>query len=139
MQCTFCASCSAAYDPSNPRFQEASSFFWDRYSQELDSWRDQPLWSYTLYHFNITPVVLFDKNHRRKMFLMLPASTKGFGGHIHDESNDHDAVMFRKNQTENVLFKEEQHEDVSNALAVPLQGGESDQSGATHDGNNAII
>jgi hypothetical protein len=87
-----------AYEPSNPRFQEASSFFWDRYSQELDSWRDQPLWSYTLHHFNITPAVLFEKEERRELFIETKAT--GFGGHIYDESNDHDAAMFSKNQTE---------------------------------------
>jgi hypothetical protein len=91
---------STAYDPSNQRFQEASSFFWDRYSQELDSWRDQPLWSYTLHHFNITPEVLFKEGKRRQLFIMLPAATMGFGGHIHGESNDQDAAMFRKKQTE---------------------------------------
>jgi hypothetical protein len=93
-------SLSVAYDPSNLKFQEASSFFWDRYSQELDSWRDQPLWSYTLHHFNITPEVLFKKGKRRELFIMLPAATMGFGGHIHGELNDQDAALFRKNQTE---------------------------------------
>jgi hypothetical protein len=58
-----------AYDPSNPKFQEASSFFWDRYSQELDSWRDQPLWSYVLHHFNITPEVLFKKEEQLELFI----------------------------------------------------------------------
>lgn len=32
--------------------------FWKRYSQELDSWRDQPLWCYCLDRFNITPIPL---------------------------------------------------------------------------------
>jgi hypothetical protein len=32
-----------AYDPLNPQYREVSTFFWDRYSLELDSWRDQPL------------------------------------------------------------------------------------------------
>jgi hypothetical protein len=137
LQCSLCASPSAAYDPSNLRFQEASTFFWDRYSQELDSWRDQPLWSYTLHHFNITPAVLFKKSERREWFIMLPAATRGFGGHLHDESNDHDATDFRENQTENVL-KKKRSESWSRTgnVAVPPQGSESNHSVATHSGNN---
>lgn len=46
------------YDPTNPYYRQASEFFWDRYSQELDSWRDQPLWAYTLHHFGITPLTM---------------------------------------------------------------------------------
>jgi hypothetical protein len=89
----------AAYDPSNPRFQQVSSFFWDRYSQELDSWRDQPLWSYSLHHFKVKPVVLYKWGTRRDLFTE-NLETRGFGGHIHDESNDKDASDFRGNQAE---------------------------------------
>lgn len=32
--------------------------FWKRYSLELDSWRDQPLWCYCLDRYNITPIPL---------------------------------------------------------------------------------
>ena len=46
------------YDPSNAFYRQASEFFWDRYSQELDSWRDQPLWAYTLHHFGIQPLTI---------------------------------------------------------------------------------
>lgn len=46
------------YDPKNPLYQQASEFFWQRYSQELDSWRDQPLWAYTLSHLGIAPVTI---------------------------------------------------------------------------------
>jgi hypothetical protein len=90
--CSFCVFCFEAYDPSNPRFQQVSSFFWDRYSQELDSWRDQPLWSYSLHHFKVKPALLYKRGGgRRRLFIESPKS-KGFGGHIHDESNDNDAV-----------------------------------------------
>jgi hypothetical protein len=99
MQSCYCASRSAAYDPSNPRIQEASSFFWDRYSQELDSWRDCPLWSYTLHHFKITPAVLFKTEEKGELFIM-DKKAMGFGGHRYDKSNDHDAAMVSKNGTE---------------------------------------
>ena len=50
-QCTY-----FLYDVSNEIFQNAKTFFWNHYSQELDSWRDQPLMAYTLYHFQIKPL-----------------------------------------------------------------------------------
>jgi hypothetical protein len=93
-----------AYDPSNPRFQEVSNFFWDRYSQELDSWRDQPLWSYSLHHFKVKPVVLYKRGTRRDLFIE-NLETRGFGGHMHDESNDKDASNFRGNQAKKLTFQ----------------------------------
>ena len=44
------------YDPNNKAFQKVSQAFWDRYSLELDSWRDQPLWAFMMHRYNITPV-----------------------------------------------------------------------------------
>ena len=40
-----------------------------RYSLEKDSWRDQPLWAYTLHHFNFTPadLALIFKNDKSRM------------------------------------------------------------------------
>ena len=49
---------SIGYDPASPYYQKASEFFWERYKQELDSWRDQPLWAYTLHHFGIEPLTM---------------------------------------------------------------------------------
>jgi hypothetical protein len=46
----------SGYDPTNEWYQNASMFFWDRFSQEVDSWRDQPLWAYTLHHFGMEPL-----------------------------------------------------------------------------------
>jgi len=41
----------------NSTFSKAAQdCFWPRYSQELDSWRDQPLWCYCLDKYNITPI-----------------------------------------------------------------------------------
>jgi hypothetical protein len=76
------------YDPKNIKFQKAAQFFWDRYSLELDSWRDQPLWSYVLDHFHIKPVrlgtfeALFKEYYKRM----------GHGGHRYDAKADSDAV-----------------------------------------------
>ena len=52
-QCTF-----FMYDPSSSKYRDATEFFWNRYSKELDSWRDQPLMAYTLHHFNMKPLYM---------------------------------------------------------------------------------
>ena len=33
-----------------------TDYFWKKYSQELDSWRDQPLFSYCVHHNKFTPI-----------------------------------------------------------------------------------
>ena len=75
------------YDPHNERLRQVKDFFWERYSKELDSWRDQPLWAYSLRHFNATPYeilpdhwVEYIRNGARKT-----------GGHKYSLSNDCDA------------------------------------------------
>ncbi|OEU11329.1 hypothetical protein FRACYDRAFT_245639 [Fragilariopsis cylindrus CCMP1102] len=47
-----------AYDPNNRKYREVSSYFWDTYTSYGGVWRDQPLWSYVLDHFNVTPAIL---------------------------------------------------------------------------------
>jgi hypothetical protein len=64
------------YNPRNPYFQQASTFFWDHYSKEQDSWRDQPLWSYTLQRYGIVPIPL---DHKRLFATAL--GNMGHGGH----------------------------------------------------------
>jgi hypothetical protein len=84
----------AAYDPSNQLYRKVSSFFWDRYSQEVDSWRDQPLWSYCVHHFNVTPLVFTKKGaiiFGGDYFEPNPKQM-GFGGHTYTEKSDNDAL-----------------------------------------------
>ncbi|KAG7350938.1 hypothetical protein IV203_010298 [Nitzschia inconspicua] len=47
-----------AYDPRNVNYQRMSSWFWQHYTTYGGLWRDQPLWAYTLHHFNCTPAVM---------------------------------------------------------------------------------
>jgi len=56
--CTLYANHYIGYDPNSVHWQQATTFFWDRYSQELDSWRDQPLWCYALDRLGIEPIHL---------------------------------------------------------------------------------
>ncbi|KAG7365581.1 hypothetical protein IV203_038785 [Nitzschia inconspicua] len=44
------------YDVNSLTFQRIADYFWSVYSTELGSWRDQPLWAYSLHHFNVTPL-----------------------------------------------------------------------------------
>jgi len=46
------------YKPSSRKYRNAAELFWNRYSKELDSWRDQPLMAYTLHHFNMEPLYM---------------------------------------------------------------------------------
>ena len=76
-----------AYDPTNKRFQTIANFFWKHYSKENGSWRDQPLWAYTLYHFNVTPMVLTSEgNIERGGDLFRPGGRMGWKGHVYGET-----------------------------------------------------
>jgi len=46
------------YATTSPSFRTAADFAWGRFSLERDSWRDQPLWCYTLHHFGIQPLII---------------------------------------------------------------------------------
>jgi hypothetical protein len=60
------------YDPSNPRFQAFVEEFWQEYSREAGSWRDQPYWAYYLSKHNIKPL---------KIPKVAPMGKKGVQGH----------------------------------------------------------
>jgi hypothetical protein len=59
------------YAVTSPSFRTAADFAWGRFSLEQDSWRDQPLWCYTLHHFGIQPLIipstlfLYQKDRKR--------------------------------------------------------------------------
>lgn len=46
------------YGVNSPSFKAAADFAWGHFSLEKDSWRDQPLWCYTLHHFGIVPLII---------------------------------------------------------------------------------
>jgi hypothetical protein len=56
--CTLYKNANFGYDPNNAHFREAAQYFWDHYSKEEDSWRDQPLWCHTLAHFHVKPILM---------------------------------------------------------------------------------
>ena len=77
----------SAYDPNNRRYQELSSFFWEKYTTYGGSWRDQPLWAYTLHHFNATPIAMTTTKSRvaRGGDLFQRGGTLGWSGHVYVE------------------------------------------------------
>jgi hypothetical protein len=44
------------YAPHNVKFQQMATDFWNEYSKEVGSWRDQPYWAYFLHHHHMTPL-----------------------------------------------------------------------------------
>lgn len=76
------------YDPKNPKFQEAASFFWEVYSREEGSWRDQPLWGYVLDHFRIKPARLGTFKALFKEYF----KRMGHAGHRYNEKADANAL-----------------------------------------------
>jgi hypothetical protein len=56
--CTMYQNTFFGYAVSSPSFRKAADFAWGHFSLENDSWRDQPLWCYTLHHFGVTPLII---------------------------------------------------------------------------------
>jgi hypothetical protein len=84
-----------AYNPHSTTFQNVANFFWNHYSKEEDSWRDQPLWAYSLHHFNVTPLALSNTTLIRDI-----ARHRGMNGHRYNEAAE--GLGDSKNTTTNV-------------------------------------
>tara|TARA_Y100000741_G_C18248669_1_gene556480 strand:+ start:74 stop:787 length:714 start_codon:yes stop_codon:yes gene_type:complete len=67
------------YDPNDKKLQEAFSYFWQKYSKYEITHRDQPLWSFVLWKYDIQPLIAerwcFNKN------FVEYTGKKGFNGH----------------------------------------------------------
>ena len=62
------------YDPQNANYRALSSAFWDKYSKEDTSWRDQPLWRYFVDKLQLHP----------GPFIPLDDQVDAFETHHHD-------------------------------------------------------
>jgi hypothetical protein len=83
--CTLYKNANFGYDPTNEHFQKAAEYFWDHYSKEEDSWRDQPLWCHTLAHFHVKPLQMGQ--------VFLPSWNRmGHKRHKYGVANDNDAT-----------------------------------------------
>lgn len=74
------------YSIYSDAYKKVSDFFWDHYSKEEDSWRDQPLWAYSLHHFGTVPLDL-----PSNLLFIVDNKRKGMGGHIYSSDKDNDA------------------------------------------------
>lgn len=72
------------YDHHKAHVIEMMDFFWNRYSMEMDSWRDQPLWAYTVHHFQFTPIIL----QRHMIGYDISRMHNGHKGAAEEESSD---------------------------------------------------
>ena len=51
---------------------------------QIDSWRDQPLWAYTVHHFQFTPIIL----QRHMIGYDISRMHNGHKGQAAEEPND---------------------------------------------------
>jgi hypothetical protein len=117
--CTLYENNMIGYSIHSQAFQQAADFFWDHYSKEEDSWRgkplqedfrcpklnlsqlfcrvvDQPLWCYTLDHFNTRPLQLTGNGKGALFTKSLRRMRKG--GHRY--KSEESALATIPNQTE---------------------------------------
>ena len=72
------------YDPRNVKLQQAFKEFWDIYTTEKITHRDQPLWAYICWKKNIKPYIFNKLNINNAMHKSLfYKTTPGFNGHIY--------------------------------------------------------
>jgi hypothetical protein len=65
------------YDPHNPRFRSMVQDFWQEYSKETASWRDQPYWAYFLSKHHMSPLKF------PSVPPLGPGGERGHNGHIY--------------------------------------------------------
>lgn len=74
------------YNPRSKIFQELTTSMWERYSLELDSWRDQPLWAFMLRRHKVEPKVF--PTSWWKLFKKKAPNEHGHGGHMYQSEED---------------------------------------------------
>ena len=67
------------YDPKNEKLQNAFQKFWDLYSEEKLTHRDQPLWGYISWKYDIDPIT-----HKNFFKYFADAGKWGFDEHIYN-------------------------------------------------------
>lgn len=73
------------FAPDSVSWCRLTEFFWRHYSSEMYSWRDQPLFAYSMHHFGYTPLNLAHN--------LFSNARTGFRGHHYSEEDDHSAVL----------------------------------------------
>lgn len=73
--------CVFGYNPNNEKLRRAFSYFWEKYSKYDTSHRDQPLWSFTLWKYDIKP--LLTKSTLLRNTVVRFTGKYGFKGHTY--------------------------------------------------------
>jgi len=73
------------YNPKSPTYQKLSQGFWDHYSKEEDSWRDQPLWAFMVHRYHVTPLA-FPVAWYKELWSV--SNSAGHGGHRYTSDAD---------------------------------------------------
>ena len=82
-KCTIYINRHFAYDPTNAHYQKVSEYFWNLFSKETGSWRDQLLWCYVIAKFHIKPLNLFKQVAPMKDLFKERRDNWGYNGHKH--------------------------------------------------------
>ena len=82
-RCTIYINRHFAYNPRNMIYQQISDYFWDEYSKEYGSWRDQLLWCYVMDKYKVKPVNLYKSVAPMKDLFVENRHNWGFNGHKH--------------------------------------------------------
>jgi hypothetical protein len=81
------------YDPRNHKFRKVATEFWEEYSKEQGSWRDQPLWSYFLFRNQLVPVRFPPRRNGCHCPPMGKAGFRGHGGHIYLSNQSKEVLL----------------------------------------------
>ena len=93
------------YNPQSHNFRRLMTAFWTHYSQEEDSWRDQPLYRYLVNKLHLTPG-LYPKNDQGKKGQVRDyweeKGQKGFNGHHYKDKDDVSAAQLSRDSSTSI-------------------------------------
>ncbi|KAL3918723.1 MAG: hypothetical protein SGILL_004100, partial [Bacillariaceae sp.] len=84
--CTLYENARFGFAINSTAYQDTADFFWSHYSKEEDSWRDQPMWCYSLHHTGTRPLDL------SKNLFCSSEERKGMGNHTYTDNANDDAL-----------------------------------------------
>ena len=95
--CQVYDNCLIGYDPRNRVFQSATNYFWNLYSSEKYTWRDQPFWCFTLNKLGVKPIFMGGSRHD---YFNVHNTNKAPGKHKYDTSHENNANETPKEEPE---------------------------------------
>ncbi|KAL3911574.1 MAG: hypothetical protein SGILL_007227 [Bacillariaceae sp.] len=74
--CQMYGNSNFGYAVNSKAYRQTADFFWSHYAKEEDSWRDQPLWCYSLHHTKTVPLDIPMED-----LFAIERKRNGMGGH----------------------------------------------------------